>query len=384
MSEARLRTVSELARRWVDEEGLRTIVLVVVRHGVVVLHQAYGKLSSEPGAFKTPLDAIFDLMSITKVFTATALMQLVDEGRVGLNRPVSSYIPEFQGEGKDAVLVRHLLSHTSGLRDEDLLAYAREHRAHVEPPPAPPTAHPLWYESMSLRFGGPLRTRPGEEMAYCSYNLGLAAEVVRRVTGTSLDRWARERIFLPLGMNDSSYCLIDAPLDRRVALELPPGYVPDASDLARERERYWAGSWGAVSSAMDLAIFGQMFLNHGTFGEARVLSEASTAAMTRNQTPGVPAVFFDQLFRESNWGLGWGQEGGRAGWNGGLQSPITFGHLGNGGIHLWVDPERDLVGVFCSAVPIFLTAADYATPNWAKLWRNDLFADAVTASIEEL
>ena len=381
MSASRLEHVDNLLQRWVADEGIQTMVALVARRGVVVLHRAYGRLGPEADAPATPLDAVFELASTTKVLTATALMTLVEEGKVGLNRPVSGYIPEFQGQGKDAVLVRHLLTHTSGLRGDELAAYAKEQQGKVTIPPAPPTIHPWFHEYLSLRYACPLWKRPGEEMSYCDYNFDLAAEIIRRVSGLSMDRFAYERVFRPLGMNNSFYCLVDVPRELRIRYPVTPGYSPDAGDIARETERLWMGCGCALSSAADMAVLGQMFLNRGAYGPVRILSPATVVAMTRDQIPGVRAEFHGQVFPDAGWGLGWSMIGLKAGWSGGLHSPESYYHTGNGGTMVWVDPPNELVGVCFSASPFFSTDLDFATSNWAAKWRNDLFEDAVTATI---
>lgn len=383
MSSARLRNVTDRVRTWVEEEGVQTMVVLAARRGVVVLHEAFGRMAPDPGAPRIRPDAVFRLASITKVLTATALLTLVEEGRVGLNRPVSSYIPEFRGEGKDAVLVRHLLTHTSGLREDELEAYAKEEGSQLKVPPAPERLHPLFHEYLARRYAAPLWKRPGEEMSYADYNFDLAAEIVSRVANLPLDRFARERIFQPLGMSSSFYCLIDVPRERRVIRPAAPGSVADSMSLAAENERFWAGSGFASSTARDMAVFGQMFLNGGAYGSARVLSPASVAAMTRDQIPGVKSVFFDQVFPEAGWGFGWALRGLKTGWEGALPSPETFEHLGNGGVCIWADPRNEIVGTCFSAAPPSASAADFNTLSWAAKCRNDLFMDAVTAAIVE-
>ena len=383
MSASRLAHVDDLIQHWVSDEGLQTMVVLVARRGVEVLHRAYGRLGPESDAPATPADAVFELASVTKVLTATTLMTLVEEGRVGLNRPVSSYIPEFQGEGKDAVLVRHLLTHTSGLRGDEVEEFAKEQKDKVVIPPTPATIHPLFHHSLLVRYGCPLWKRPGEEMSYCDYNFQLAAEIVRRVSGLPMDRAAYERVFRPLGMESSFYCLVDVPRARRVRYPPTPGYSPDAEDIARETERYWMGAGCALSSAADLAVLGQTFLNGGAYGPARVLSPATVAAMTRDQIPGVRAEHHGMVFPDAGWGLGWALFGLKSSWNGGLHPPDSYWHTGNGGSMVWVDPRYELVGVCLSAVPFFVTASDFTTATWATDWRNDLFEDAIIAAIED-
>lgn len=380
MSAARLKTVASLIRQWVDEGVAQTIEVLVARRGKIVLHDVSGKLTPEPNSPRTLLNAIFPLASITKVLTATALMTLVDEGRVGLNRPVFFYIPEFKGEGKDKVLVRHLLTHTSGIREEELEKYASEQKGRLGLLPTESTIHPLAQEVLFMRYGAPLWKTPGSEMSYCGFNFNLAGEIVRRVSGASLDGFANSRIFKPLGMVDTHYSRVDAPASRCVRRPPdPPDPLWDAITDAMENERMYFGSFGAVSTAMDVAILGQMFLNGGSYGPSRILSSASVAEMTRNQIPGVSASFMDEFFPEASWGLGWSVHGDKTGLAGGLLSSKSYEHGGAGGTYVWVDPELELVGVYFSSTNDSTTITDSL-----KYWRNDLFTDAVTAAIEDL
>ena len=376
MSAARVQHVLELGEEWVREGVTPTMVLLVARRGRIVLHQAFGRLTPDPDSLATPLDALFPLASIGKLFTATALMILVEEGRVGLNRPVAGYLPEFQGDGKDRVLVRHLLSHTSGIRDENVNKYAEEHRGKIELPRAEKTLHPLLNEYFALRYACPLWKPPGEEMSYSPYSYELLGEVVRRVSRATLDRFDRARIFQPLGMNDTFNCPIDAPPERRIRTAPDPAAIPSAMDLAHEHERLVWGSGGELSSAKDLAIFAQMFLNGGDYGAERVISPASVAAMTRNQIPGISAQWRMEVFPEATWGLGWGVHGTKTGRCGGLYSPEAFEHGGASGGSLWVDPPNEIVGVYLSSA----RTSSFA-PEWTESWRHDLFVDSVTAAI---
>lgn len=309
-------------------------------------------------------------------------MSLVEEGRVGLNRPVVFYIPEFKGEGKDAVLVRHLLTHTSGLREEDIEKYAKERRGKIKMPPADPTIHPVIHELYSRRYGAPLWKPPGTEMSYADFNFDLAGEIVRRVSGTALDKFAESRIFRPLGMVDTHYCRVDAPSNRRVRRPPDPDFPSDPEyeplSAVVDIERVYNGSGLAVSTALDFARFGQMFLNGGAYGTARVLSPVSVAEMTRNQIPGIGARFLDEVFPEAYWGLGWSIHGNKSGGNGGLYSSRSFEHWGAGGTYVWVDPELEIVGVYFSSAPRRLKVLE-----GLKHLYNDLFTDAVTAAVED-
>jgi hypothetical protein len=125
MSSARVRHVAHLAESWVAQGMTPALVVLIARRGIIVLHEAFGRLDPESDS-PLPLDAVFPLGSITKAISAATAMTLVEDGSLGLNRPLSEYLPELVGQGKDAVMVHHLMTHTSGFRDDDVA----EHIAH--------------------------------------------------------------------------------------------------------------------------------------------------------------------------------------------------------------------------------------------------------------
>jgi serine-type D-Ala-D-Ala carboxypeptidase len=371
MALQQLRRVEELAHGWVDEGLLQGLVGLVARHGVIVFYEHFGRQLPDKDSPPVALDSIFPVASITKIFTATAVMLLVEEGRIGLNRRVREYIPEFAGEGKDGVLVRHLLTHTSGIGEDELEAFAKERKG-IDFPPAEATLHPLMNEYFVQRYDCPLWKPPGTEMSYADFNFELAGEIVRRVTGKSLADFARLRIFEPLGMKDTHYSRVDVPRHRRA------WRGPDPEDPWRdaiEVEPIVQGSSRSWSSAMDMAVFCQMFLNKGAYADVRILSPASVREMTRNQIPGIGSTFLSEVFPEASWGLGWSIHGNKTGLCGGLYSPDAFEHWGASGVYVWVDPTYDLVGVY------FAIAPNPHSDEGKALWRSDLFTDAVTAAV---
>jgi CubicO group peptidase (beta-lactamase class C family) len=126
ISSPRIDNVRSLAQEWVSEGIHPSLEILAARKGVVFLHEAYGRLGPEKDAPTLELGSIFPIASISKPITATAVMMLVEQGLLGLNRPVVDYLPEFQGEGKDHVLIRHLLTHTSGLNQAKLIEFAEK------------------------------------------------------------------------------------------------------------------------------------------------------------------------------------------------------------------------------------------------------------------
>jgi hypothetical protein len=205
---------------------------------------------------------------------------------------------------------------------------------------------------------------------------GEAVKVVDGYIGAALNLAARlcELAGPHLGMIDSSYGLPEA-LVPRLVLRGPAAHEPDL-DTPIFRQRAW-GSAGVFSTARDMAIFGQMFLNGGVYGDQRILSPASVAAMTHDRLPGIPARIINEFFPEASWGLGWSIHGRKTGWCGGLYSPRAYEHWGSGGVYLWVDPTYDVVGAYFSVIPV-----PEADPGYTEL--QDLFTDAVTAALVDL
>jgi CubicO group peptidase (beta-lactamase class C family) len=370
MSAERVAHIVDLARGWVEQGITPALVVLVARKGVVVLHEAFGRLGPEPGAPPLKRDTIFPMASLTKPITATAAMILVEDGLLGLNRPVQWYVPEFTGAGKDAVMVHHLLTHTSGLREEDVNAHAERKRETVEIPPPDETQHPRVHEYLFLRYDAPLWKPPGTEMSYCdSCDHELLGEIVRRVSGRSYADFCRERILRPLGMVNTYHIVPDSE-QHTVVRRSADATDADVIDTIKTAPWACAGAW---STAMDMAIFGQMFLNRGTYGDARILSPASVAEMTRNQIPGISAQWKDSFFPEASWGLSWnilGDKGPRE--DGTLRSARTFAKGGAGGTFIWVDPVYEIVGIY------FAVGLD---PWFGCV---DLYMNAVTAAVTDL
>jgi CubicO group peptidase (beta-lactamase class C family) len=371
MSSTRLRHVAQLAQGWVEHGPLHALVTLVARHGIVVMHEAYGTLGPEPDASPVVPDSIFQLASVTKPIVATAIMILVENGLLGLYRPVVDYLPEFAGEGKSAVTVFHLLTHTSGLREEEMETYVTaQFAAKGVPAPDLQRGEVSHNEYLSWRYGAPLWKGPGVEMAYLDYGYELLADIVQRVSGELLTDFLRERIFRPLSMSDTSLIVTDA-IRPRIVRASADDQPPDGIGYPALVETPW-GSASAVGTALDLARFGQMFLDRGGSGDARVLSPASVAQMTRNQIPGISSQFFTEFFSEASWGLGWSVEDNKR-YLGSLYSAETFSHLGSGGICLWIDPVYDLIGVYLSS--------EHQRAHSLSGWPLDLFMNATMAAV---
>jgi CubicO group peptidase (beta-lactamase class C family) len=313
-------------------------VVLAAKDGVVVQRAAvgtavrYSGVGPPPGRIGIELppseqiparpDTIFDLASVSKLFTVVVVMQQAERGRVDLDGPVARYLPEFAAGGKEKVTVRMLLTHTSGL----------------------PAFTPLWssYPDPSARLAAALATPltpgavPGGQYVYSDLGLIALGELVHRVTGQRLDEAVRAGVTGPLSMVDTDY---NPPQDKRgriAATEYEPyagrgmvwGEVHD--------ENAWslggvAGHAGVFSTVDDLAIFCQMFLNGGEYRGKRILRESTVRSMLVNYN-----AQLESHDPESRRGLGF--ELDKHWYMDGLSSPVTFGHTGFTGTSIVVDP----------------------------------------------
>jgi len=382
MSVERIARIVSHAKRWVKEEKVHpSLAILVARRGIVVLHEAFGKLTPDADSPPLAVDSLFPLASTHKPIVGTLAMILVEDGELGLNRSVSYYIPEFRGPGKEKVMVHQLLTHTAGLDDGELSVWAEQINGKITIPPLPANQHPTIHEDLHLRYDMPLSYKPSSQQRYSNFGYELVGEIIRRISGQNYGDFARTRLFEPLGMMDTHY-VVPKEIRSRIVLRPPDFQGAEWLNSRELQEVPYAGGGGAFSTVWDMAVFGQMFLNGGTYGDTRILGRTSVTEMTRNQIPGISsAEFLDQIFPEAGWGLGWCIHLNKqtAVFAETLQSATSFNHGGFGGTAIWVDPAQEIVACYFSC-----------EKKWENWWtdlphntRADLFINSVTAAIEE-
>jgi CubicO group peptidase (beta-lactamase class C family) len=383
----RVAHVRNLCARWVEEGHTPSLGVCVARRGVIILHEALGTSGPDSGAPPLAHDTLFPAMSMTKSITATLVMQLVEDGLLGLNRPAKDYLPEMTGNGTDDILVHHLLTHTSCYpfhTDPPFVAHmVSKLKDGFEPPPCPDGHHPSVHRLQSYLWDLPRVADVGSVMVYSNHNYELLGEIVRRISGRSLDRLARERVFGPLGMNDSYY-EVPASESHRVVqraagfplADFESEFLPGIGSRQWQEAPY--GGAGLFTTPLDMTIFAQAILNGGRHGDARILSQAAVAAMTRDQVPGLRAQIAGKENAHASCGYGflvvspskWKY------YDGSLVPLGAFGHPGAAGQMFWVDPERELVGAYFEVVTRM-------TDKWEFLWNFDLFQNAITAAVDD-
>jgi CubicO group peptidase (beta-lactamase class C family) len=317
MSARRLATINRVVERGIKAGGYPGAAVVVGRKGAVVWQKGFGHLGwTKDAASVTADSSIYDLASLTKVVgTTTAVMILFDEGKLRLDDSVVKFIPEFTGGGKDAVTIRQLLEHRSGLpagRDLWRIAHSPE-------------------EARAAVIATNLEAAPGTRYEYSDLGADMLGFVVERISGQTLDQFLAARVFGPLGMKDTRF-RPDASLRGRIApteINPPRGY-PLRGEVHDENAYALggvAGHAGLFSTASDLAIFAQMMLNGGEFNGTRIVADSTIRQFTtRAKGAGTRALGWDTCDGEYGCGK--------------YMDEQSYGHTGYTGTSLWIDPDN--------------------------------------------
>ena len=310
-----------------------------LEHRSQIYQRAYGQRALIPEPEPMTEDTVFDAASLTKVLATTpAILKLIERGKLSLDTPVSAHLPEFAQREKNSVTVRHLLTHTSGLRPG--LSQASN-----------------WYGSThatELACQQSLAHSPGTTLVYSDINFIVLGELVQRIDGRALDQFVVEEIYRPLGMKDTRFHRIQSSPKGPFQSAHSQKYAPTEQltngivlrgvvhDPTARRMGGVAGHAGLFTTASDVARFARMLLHEGrggTSGQGPTVFHPDTIAlMTRAQTPpGLPLR-----------ALGWDIDSPYAGPRG-AHFPIgSYGHTGWTGTSLWIDPASDTFILFLS------------------------------------
>ena len=369
----RLATIDSVLQRAVDEGRMAGAVALVLRDGAVVYERAIGWADRE-GNRRMTSDAVFRIASQTKAITSTAIMMLVEEGKITLNDPVSRWLPSFAhttvasradsnrvlAPARRAITIRDLLTHTAGISygGEPLIASLYNEKDLGSSP-----SMYGWYtagrsepicQTMDRLGTLPFVQQPGAAWVY-GYNTDVLACVVERASGLSLDAFVRERITSPLRMRDTWFFVPQSQRARLAAVYTldSGGRVARAPDGPRGQGDYvdgprrsFGGGAGLVSSARDYARFLEMLRRGGALDGVRILSPRTVALMTTNQV--------GTLYRaDGSMGFGLGFETTERLGASGFSSVGSFGWGGAYGSTYKVDPRERLVMVLMLQVVPF-------------------------------
>ena len=317
-----LNQAASLIEEAVADDKIPGAVILVARKGKIILHQAYGHRNLERTR-PMQADSLFRMASNSKAITAAGIMLLVEDGKLDLDKSVGTYLKAFQNERWNEITLRHLLTHTSGIRIKPLFLTPLLQKSGTYP-----QAPDLRLEVNRFAATPPVEAA-GKTYSYNNACYNTLAAVIEQVTA-SYKQHLDERIYQPLGMFDSCNHESDADHNRMSTVfrrqrdgTWNAGWKPgDAPDWPFPR-----GSGGMVSSARDYALFCQMLLNKGRYGNKQILQSDSVTEMTNSQAEHCEAAI--------NYGLGWTVS----------ERGSTFSHSGSDGTYVWVDRNRDLIGM---------------------------------------
>ncbi len=351
MSSERLERILPAVKRYVDEGKLSGVITLVSRQGKVVHFESCG-LRDEEAEKAMERDTLVRIYSMTKPIAAVGLMMLHEEGAFQLNDPVAKFIPEFRGlkvledgeevEPKRKMTVHHLLTHTAGLT----YGFFGNTPVDQQYREAGVLGEKNLEEMIAHLAAIPLQYHPGERWHY-SVAVDVQGALIERLSGMPLDRYFRERIFEPLGMEDTFFQVPEEKVERFAAnyrynnrkQQRTLSDAPQKSKFVHPVTFFSAGG-GLVSTAADYWKFCQMLLNGGTYNGVRLLGRKTVELMTSNHLPAV----VEEPKRNFGFGLGFRVL---------LNVPSTgvpgsvgkYSWGGAAGTIFWIDPQEDLIAV---------------------------------------
>lgn len=341
MSSAILDGAVQLYRDAVDSGDLVGAVLLVAKDGKVVLHEALGWRHKGRG-LPMEKNTMLRMASNTKPPVATGISILVEEGKLGYEDPVREHIPSFDNYRAGFIQIKHLLTHTSGFRINSLFLMP-----YMEPSPEHPDAPTLQLEA--ARFGEVgAEVLPGTSYSYSNPGYNTLGALIEMASGQPLEEFLDQRIYSPLGMDDSYHHEVaeklDGKLERMGAVHYERDsttgeWIPDWEPGDPPQVPFVRASGGMISTAMDYAVFCQMYLNGGVYDGVRIISEETVKTMTSPFFLAGGGAEPDRGVR-IDYGYGWrvDQDG-------------TFSHTGSDGTGAWVDPNHDLIVLVFTQTP---------------------------------
>lgn len=339
MDAAKLQAAVKLYRDALDRGEIRGAVLLVARHGKVVVHEAMGWKNAE---YKLPMetDTIFQMASTTKPITATAILMLEESGKLSTTDPVAKYFESFQNDKAREITLQHLLNGSSGLRIGPIFyPFEKDEK---------PTLR-----SAVDKFGKEgAKVAPGISFSYSNAGFNTLAAVVEHASGTPLEDFFIQQIYRPLGMFDTLNHEDAAKLQRMAthynARRGDDGRVNFTTSYVPGSPPEWPvirGSGGLVTTALDYAKFLQMYLDKGQYNGVRILSPASVKKAT---TPYIKTAACPEAAKPCNSLTPFGTPDGSYGMGWFVAEDGVYSHLGgsaNNGRYIWVDPANDVIGV---------------------------------------
>jgi CubicO group peptidase (beta-lactamase class C family)/ABC-type amino acid transport substrate-binding protein len=338
MSSLKLSNIKKQAQDWVNQEQIMGAVMLVLRNDKIVFYETVGWNDKENKIPMRP-DNVFRMGSMTKPITGTAILMLMEEGKLLLNDKVSKYIPSFNNSKCKDITIFQLLTHTSGIEDNDFYETYKKHSCLKEAVDA-------------LAQIGP-KVKPGTEFIYSNEGISVLGAIIENITGKPVEKYIQERILIPLGMN-ISFCNLN-PNDTNKS-SIAACYIKDSIKWKKSWDNsmempmpYFTAATEFYSTALDYARFLNMMLHKGAFQGQQILSPSSVSLAT---TPHSTYVYDNESLRKEQvdylgryYGLTWWVYSDKYM---SLRLPFSLGTFeiqGALGTCAFVDPKENLIGV---------------------------------------
>lgn len=374
--------IDAIAKEMIDRKAAPGAVVMIVKDNKVIFNKAYGNHYydvNEP----TKIDDIFDLASVSKVAATTlAVMHLEEEGKIDLEKTVGDYLMDAQGTNKENIKVRDLMLHQAGLipfipfyRDLTEKDYRLDSSAAF---PVKVSEHYYlrkdYFEDVMWPLMLKSKVNPPGKYVYSDISMYIMQRIIETVTNETLDSYVENNFYKRLGMYSTGYNpwkkfpisrIIPTELDKIFRKSQLIGYVHDQGAAMAGGV---AGHAGLFSTANDLAIFGQLLLNNGNYGDEDYFKPETITKYTRR---------YGENSRRGLGFDGWDPEIDN-GYPSEFASPFTFGHTGYTGTCIWIDPEQQLIYIFLSN-----RVQPYVSPFLSELNIRSRIQDAVYKAIQE-
>ena len=323
----KLKLITDFTNNAIQNKLSPGVELLLAKNDSIIFHDAFGRIDKEPKSPKLIKNSIFDLASLTKpLATSSAIMLLVEQGKLSLEDKVTEYIKEFYREDTKKITIKQLLTHTSGL----------------------PSWSKLYDKDFELKRGFknlvtlPLENKPGEKVVYSCMGFILLGEIIRRITKNSLSDFCQDNLFSPLDLN-----LLNFKPDLNQKNIVPTSYCPLRGKMLRgivhDENSYLfnseGGNAGLFGTAEQVFKFCQMLMNKGHYKSKRILSTLTVESMFLNHNKGgVPRA------------IGWDISQNNSGYLscGDLMPEGSFGHLGFTGTSIWFDLKSKIIIIVLS------------------------------------
>ena len=368
----RLVTLNNHFQRLVDEKLIHGASYCIAHKGKVIAAGSIGYGSAIDHNVKMCDNAVFEIASITKIFTATAIMKLVEDGLIRLDTPVGEILPQMSAAPFDKITLMHLLTHSSGLYPDmgcfpeefpkcqwQLIEEAASHLSKEELKD---------FDWVKASLGGGLRVPVGSQWQYCTFGFCLLGEVISKVSGMFAHDYIEKNICQPLGMNDTSFTLsqdmakrmyIDGENSEKFVKDVIDGKRSGYDDVGTIWEKIPSTGGGLCSTAYDLVKYGNAMLYGGRFNGARILGRKAVDKMRTIQLHNVPDYCWGADTPDRLYGVGFDMRQGPAY----TYSEGTYMHEGAGACSLDIDPKEELVAAWhvpfaiddWSAIPLYNT-----------------------------